>query len=217
MSEPSPSTQAAPDGAFLKAPPPFWSPAFHLSFLPRVIALRIGEWRRRRNERRHVHIEIPLVIFGCLILAVLGLPAAMKGSILGWAGVTVGAGGLLALMAWSIIGEARVRRKEGYRYDYVVFMPSVFFFLVLLGFSAGLIAGDVIYNDPATGYLWALPGLVLGYLVGLFAARWVHALGFMGEWFVYLAILGLIFLPFEDLMVLFIFASKSGDGVWTGR
>lgn len=39
----------------------------------------------------------------------------------------------------------------------------------------------------------------------------------MGEWFVYLAILGLVFLPIEDLMVILVFANKSGGGVWTGR
>lgn len=88
---------------------------------------------------------------------------------------------------------------------------------MLLSLSAGLITGGVIYNVSAMGYLWAGPGLVVGYLVGIFAARWVHALGFMGEWFVYLAILGLVFLPFEDLIVILIYASKSSDGVWTGR
>lgn len=215
MSETAP--EPAPDGAFLKAPPPFFSPAFHLSFLPRVIEFRIGQWRRSRGERRHVHIEIPLLIFGCLILMALGLPGAAKGSIAGWASTLVGGGALLALFGWSIVGEFRARRQEGYRYDYAVFMPSVFFFCVLAGFSAGLIAGGVISDIPSAGYLWAAPGLVVGYLAGLFAARWVHALGFMGEWFVYLAILGLIFLPIEDLLVIFIFASKSSPGVWTGR
>jgi len=218
MSEPSPSNQAVTDASFLKAPPPFWSPAFHVRFLPRVIALRIAQWRRTRNERRHVMIEVPLAIFGCLILVVLGLPAAVKGSVLGWGSTLVGAGALLALMAWSVVGEWRARRQEGYRYDYAVFMPSVFCFCVLLGFSAGLIAGGIVYDSLTVGYLWAGAGLVLGYLAGIFAARWVHALGFMGEWFVYLAILGMVFLPFEDLIVIFIFASKSGgDGVWTGR
>jgi len=196
------------DGAFLAAPPPLWSPAFHLSFLPRVIALRIAQWRRKQDSRRHVHIELPLVIFGCLILLVLGLPGAVKGSFFGWACALAGAGGLLALMTWSIIGEARARRKEGYRYDYVVFMPSVFFCCLLMGLTAGLIAGGVIYNLAAVGYLWAALGLVLGYLAGIFAARWVHALGFMGEWFVYLAILGMVFLPFEDLIVVLIYAYK---------
>ncbi|HEV2448131.1 MAG TPA: hypothetical protein VGS58_19505 [Candidatus Sulfopaludibacter sp.] len=208
MSETAP--EPAPDGAFLKAPPPFFSLAFHVSFLPRVVAFRFGQWRRERNVRRHVHIEIPLLIFGCLILAALGLPAALKGSIAGWASTLIGAGALVALLVWSIVGEYRARREEGYRYDYAVFMPSVFCFFVLAGFTAGLIAGGLIHDSLAVGMLWAAPGLVIGYLAGLFAARWVHALGFLAEWFVYLAILGLIFLPIEDLMVIFIFAGK-GD------
>ena len=217
MAEPAEGPGSAPDGAFLQEPPPLWRPAFHLAFLPRVIAFRIAQWRRERHVRRHVLIEIPLLIFGCLLLAVLGLPAAARGSIGGWLSTLAGLGGLLGLMGWSIVGEYRARRREGYRYDYAVFMPSVFFCCALLGLSAGLIAGGVIYDAPAMGYLWAGPGLVAGYLAGIFAARWVHALGFMAEWFVYLAILGLIFLPFEDLMVIAIFASKGGNGVWTGR
>lgn len=217
MVEPTPSTQAAPDGAFLASPPSFFSPSFHLSFLPRVIGFRIEQWRRRdRNARRHVLVEIPLLIFGCLILGALGLPAAVKGSILGWACTLIGAGALLGLMTWSIVGEYRVRRQEGYRYDYAVFMPTVFFFCVVLGFSAGLMADGIVHNSSDMSYLWAGAGLVLGYLAGIFAARWVHALGFMGEWFVYLAILGLVFLPLEDLLMLYIYASKSGNGVWTG-
>lgn len=192
---------------FLTQPPPFWSAAFHVSFLPQVIAFRIAQWRRERGARHHVHIEIPLLIFGCLLLMVLGLPAALHGSLLGWLSAALGAGALIALFAWSILGEYRARRREGYRYGYPVFMPSVFFCCLLLGLTAGLIAGGVIYS-PVMGYLWAVPGLVAGYLVGLYAARWVHALGFMGEWCVYLAILGLIFLPLEDAIVILIYASK---------
>lgn len=202
ISAPSPQ-----DGAFLAQPPRFWSAAFHLSFLPRVIAFRIAEWRRTRGARRHVHIELPLMIFGCLTLLVLGLPAAVRGSILGWASTLAGAGGFVALFTWSILGERRERQRQGYRYDYAVFMPSVFFCCLLLGLTAGLIAGGVIYS-PAMGYLWAVPGLVAGYLAGIYAARWVHALGFMGEWFVYLAMLGLIALPIEDMIVILIYASK---------
>jgi hypothetical protein len=215
MSETTQGQQVAPDGAFLEAPPSFWSAAFHFSFLPRVIAFRIVQWRRSRNVRRHVLIEIPLVIFGCLFLMLLSASGAANGSILGWVGLILGAGALFALMSWSIVGEYRLRREEGYRYDYAVFMPSVFFCCVLLGLSTGLIAGGVIYNAPVMGYLWSVPGLVLGYVAGVFAARWVHALGFMADWFVYLAILGLIFLPIEDLIVILVFANKS-NGVWTG-
>lgn len=123
MSEPATGQQSAADGTFPASPPSFFSPAFHLSFLPRAIGFRIDQWRRERNVRRHVHIELPLAIFGCLILAALGLAAAAKGSILGWLCTLIGAGALLALMTWSIVVEFRVRRKEGYRYDYAVFMP----------------------------------------------------------------------------------------------
>lgn len=199
------------DGAFLSQPPRFWSAAFHVAFLPRVIAIRIAQWRRQRGARRHVHIELPLVIFACLLLAVLGLPAAARGSLIGWMSLIAGLGGLLGLMGWSIVSEYRTRRREGYRYGYAVFMPSVFCCCLLLGFTAGLIAGGVIYDSPAMGLLWCGPGLVAGYLAGPFLARWVHALGFMGEWFVFLAILGLIFLPFEDAIVILIYASK---GAW---
>lgn len=209
MAESATGQETAAAGAFLASPPAFFSLAFHASFLPRVIAFRIQQYRHRdKGARRHVHIEIPLLIFACLILIVLGLPAAAKGSVAGWVSTLIGAGAFLALMLWSIVGEYRARRQEGYRYGYAVFMPSVFCFCLVLGVSAGLIAGGVIYDSPDVGYLWAGPGLVLGYLAGIIVARWVHALGFMAEWFIYLAILGLILLPIEDLMVILIYAGK---------
>ena len=205
--------QESADG-FLAAPPPFFSAAFHLHFLPRVIAYRLQQYRRREHPQgfgAHVQLEMPLVIFGCLLLMALGLPPAMQhGSIGGWVSAVLGMGGLAALLSLSIAGEARWRREEGQRYGYAVFMPSVFFFCVLAGGSAGLITGGVVTNSPMVGYTMSLPGLVTGYLAGPFAARWVHALGFIKTWFIYLAVLGLILLPLEDLVVLFVYATKDG-------
>ena len=199
------------DGAFLDVPPPFFSFVYHCRFLPRVILWRLGEPRRHRQGFHHVHLEIPLVICFCLVLVVFGLPPALQhGSIGGWTSAVIGVGGLAGLMGWSIAGEWRWRREEGHRYGYAEFLPSVFFFCVLAGGSAGLIAGGIGGNDPLLGYLWALPGLVAGYLIGPFAARWVHGLGFIKTWFIYLAVLGLILLPLEDLLVLYIYSSKAG-------
>lgn len=199
------------DGAFPDAPPPFLSFAYHCRFLPRVILWRLSEPRRHRQGFHHVHLEIPLVIFVCLVLVVFGLPPALQhGSIGGWASAVIGAGGFAGLIGWSIAGERRWRREESHRYGYAEFLPSVFFFCVLAGGSAGLIAGGVASNDPTMGYLWSVPGLVAGYLIGPFAARWVHGLGFIKTWFIYLAVLGLILLPLEDLLVLYIYSSKPG-------
>jgi|GEM_PF-633092 len=203
------ATDDASEGAFLSLPPPFFSAAFHLRFLPRVIVYRLGRRRPPQQGFHHVHLEIPLVLFACILLMVFGLPPALQhGSIGGWLSATAGAAGLVSLIAWSISEEWRWRRQEGHRYGYAEFLPSVFFFCLLLGGSAGLIGGGTIADDPRMGYLWAGPGLVAGYLAGLFAARWVHGLGFIKTWFIYLAMLGLIFLPLEDLMVLYIYAGK---------
>ena len=211
MSEVSASAPDAPDGAFLGLPPPFFSAAYHFRFLPRVIVYRLGERRRQSHGFGvHAHIEIPLAIFACILLVVFGLPPALQhGSLGGWLSTVVGAGALVALIGWSIAGEWRWRRQENYRYGYAEFMPSVFFFCLLLGASLGLVLGGSLGNDPWMGYLWAGPGLVAGYLAGLFAARWVHALGFMKTWFIYLALLGLVFLIFEDILVLFLYADKA--------
>jgi hypothetical protein len=212
MSEVTASAPDAPDGAFLGLPPPVFSAAFHFSFLPRVIVYRLGERRRRSHGfGSHVHVEIPLAIFACILLVVFGLPAALQhGSVGGWVSAAAGACGLVSLLGWSIIGEWSWRRREGYRYGYAEFMPSVFFFCLLLGGSLGLIGGGSFGDDPLMGYLWTGPGLVAGYLAGLFAARWVHALGFIKTWFIYLALLGLVFLIFEDVLMLFLYAGKPG-------
>lgn len=212
MAEVTPTIQDAQSSAFLDAPPPFFSAAYHFRFLPRVIAYRLAQRRVRVSGfGGHVQLEIPLVLFACALLIVFGLPPALQhGSIGGWLSAVIGAGGLTALMSWSIVGERRWRREEGHGYGYAEFMPSMFFFCVLAGASAGLIGGGVITNSPSMGYLWTAPGLVAGYLLGPFAARWVHALGLIKIWFIYLAVLGLILLPLEDLMVLFIYATKDG-------
>jgi hypothetical protein len=209
MVEAMPARQDAPDGAFLGLPPPFFSAAYHFRFLPRVIVYRLGERRRQHGFGVHAHVELPLAIFVCILLVVFGLPAALQhGSVGGWVSTLAGAGTLLALLSWSIVGEWRWRRREGYRYGYAEFMPSVFFFCLLLGGSLGLIIGGIFADDLRMGYLWAGPGLVAGYFAGLFAARWVHALGVMKTWFIYLALLGIVFLLLEDVLVLFIFANK---------
>jgi hypothetical protein len=212
MSEVTDVAPEAPDGAFLGVPPPFFSVAYHCRFLPRVIIYRLGERRRRQHGfGSHGHVEVPLAIFACILLVAFGLPSALQGgSIGGWLSTAVGAGALLSLLGWSIVGEWRWRRQEGYRYGYAEFMPSVFFFCLLLGGSLGLIGGGSFGNDPLMGYLWTGPGLVAGYFAGLFAARWVHALGFIKTWFIYLALLGLLFLMFEDVLVLFIYTGKPG-------
>jgi hypothetical protein len=211
MSEVIPAGQAAEAAAFLDKPPPFFSAAFHLHFLPRAIVYRLDDYRQRQRQggfSQHVQLEIPIVIFLCVGLAVAGIPALARGSLGGWIMTLLGVGGFVALVAWAVLGETRWRREQRHRYGYNEFMPSVFFFCVLAGGSAGLIAGGILGDDPKLGGLWALPGLVLGYLAGPFAARWVHALGFMKTWFIYLAILGLILLPLEDLLVLVIYGSK---------
>ena len=205
MAEARESGLGEPGGAFLEAPPPFFSFAFHFQFLPRVIAWRLSEPRGRPHGFRHVQLEIPIVIGACLLLMLFGA----QGSFIGWICAAVGGAGLAALIGWSVVGESRWRREEGQSYGYAEFVPSVFFFCAVAGGSAGLIAGGVITDDPMMGYLWALPGVVLGYLIGPFAARWVHGLGFIKIWFIYLAVLGLVLLPLEDLLVLYIYSSKA--------
>ena len=199
-------------GAFLDTPPPFFSAEYHLRFLPRVVGYRLRQYRERSRAggfRSHVQVEMPLLVVACVLLAIIGLPSAMQhGSIGGWISALLGIGGLVALMAWSIVGEWHWRRKEGHRYGYAEFMPSVFFFCLMTGGSVGLIAGGILSDRPLIGALWALPGLLVGYLVGPSAARWVHALGFMKAWFIYLTLILLVLLPLEDLLVLLIYAGR---------
>src|SRR5690349_22505721 len=86
--------QDTPSGVFLAVSPPFFSAAYHLRFLPRVIVYRLHQYRQRSRGQgfgSHVQMELPLVFFACLLLLLLGLPPALQhGSIGGWLSAMIG-------------------------------------------------------------------------------------------------------------------------------
>lgn len=184
-------------------PPPFLSPAFHLHFFPKVLRDRYRHYRSRdKGGRQHVLFEIPLVIAACIAVGIIGLPSAVKGSIVGLMMVSAGSLGLIALAAGGLISEYRVRASEGYCYTYDHFVPSAFIFFVILGLSAGVVMGALVYASLALGLAGTLAGVCVGYLVGIFAGLWVHALGFMAIWFIYFANAASAFMIVFDFIVL---------------
>lgn len=199
------SRQGTP--APLSSPPRFFSTAFHFSFMPEVLFYRYRQYRDRdRNAREHVLIELPLIIAVCAVLAAVGFPSAVKGSIAGIIMLVIGAGGIVALVAGAVISEYLRRVKEGRKYTYANFVPSIFIFCLMLGFTAGLLTGDNIYKSRQIALISGLAGLFAGYIAGIFAGRWIHCLGFMAIWFVYLANLAaLLMLVVDGIMVFLVF------------
>lgn len=175
--------------------------------MPEVLFYRYRQYRDRdRNAREHVLIELPLIIAVCAVLAAVGFPSAVKGSIAGIIMLVIGTGGIVALVAGAIITEYIRRVKEGRKYTYADFVPSIFFFCLMMGFTAGLLTGDNIYKSRQIALISGLAGLFAGYIAGIFAGRWIHCLGFMAIWFVYFANLAaLLMLVVDGIMVFLVF------------
>lgn len=133
-------------------------------------------------------MELTLLPIACIVLIAMGLPGALRGAIPGILSL-VGAGGLVALLVIAL----RSTLQEPVSYD--AFSASVFFFIVLLGASAGL------FRAPA--WLWTPAGAAAGYLLGLLAGLWNQKLGFLAFLPVLAARMGIVGLIVADLALLF--------------
>ncbi|MBI5887236.1 MAG: hypothetical protein HZB82_00800 [Deltaproteobacteria bacterium] len=173
--------------------------------MPKVFLYRYRQYRNRdRNAREHFLIEVPLIIVVCAVLAAAGFPSAVKGSVVGIIISVAGAGGIVALVVGAVISEYLRRVEQGRKYTYADFVPSIFVFCLVLGFSAGLLTGGVIYKSRQIALIFGLAGLLAGYAAGIFAGRWIHCLGFMAIWFIYLANLATLLMLIDDGITIFL-------------
>lgn len=190
-------------------PPKFFSLAFHLKFFPGVLW---GIYRRRREQEKeyqspfahHFLPEIPIIILVCLLLIAVGLPRfVMKHSLGGGAAAALGFVGLAALFVRSVWSEAGARRETGGGYTFDAFVPTIFFFFVLLGATAGWSWG-FIEHSPRLAILGGLAGLAAGYAAGIAAGLWVNYLGWIAIYFVYLAFAAMMGMAILDAVLLYV-------------
>jgi hypothetical protein len=171
-----------------------FSVEFHTRFFPELL------WSRLRPKERQgtsfVPFESYIAVAFCLVLAGVGIPSAITHhSVLGWIAAGAGLVGLLILSVASIWS-----RKWSPSYDGFLF--GVFFFLVVLGVTAGIFAGTLEHSF-SLGLMGGAAGLVLGYVVGIFAGFWFQCLGLLAVVLNFLAGVAVIGMIVLDLVLLF--------------
>lgn len=166
---------------------------YHLHFFPALLWNRLR--RRGGDGTTFVRMEYSLVFVFCCILAITGIPNALAHhSVLGWVVGGAGVAGIVAMAVFSI-------RSWTGPPSYDNFLTGVFFFLLVLGFTAGVFAG-ALEHSLLIGLLGSIAGLVTGYLLGIFAGLVVQYLGWLAVWVNLVAGLGVIGLIVLDLVLL---------------
>jgi hypothetical protein len=154
-------------------PPKFLSLDFHTRFFPEVLRNRFPRKTRETQGTTFTSTTEMFITFAvCLILAIIGIPSAAQGSVVGWILSIVGVGGLAVLVIRSVGGQ------WGERPTYDDFLIGVFFFFVSLGIFAGVPAGMESHSFRI-GVSASLAGLVGGYALGIFAGLQLQRLGWL--------------------------------------
>lgn len=118
-------------------------------------------------------MEMMIALALCLILAGVGIPLALsKGSIIGWILSIIGVGGGAVLLISS------VATQWGNRPTYSDFLMGIYFLFVSLGIFVGIPVG-MDKHSPWLGVLTSLAGLLVGYVLGIFAGFRLQHLGWI--------------------------------------
>src|SRR5438552_3766235 len=91
----------------LQEAPPFLSVQFHLRYFPSLIWQRMkprAEERRSSSFANHGSLEYVVLTMVCAGVIAFGLPAALRGSAIGWAAAGLGSLGLIGLLIGSVLG-----------------------------------------------------------------------------------------------------------------
>ena len=178
-------------------PPSIFSLEFHIKFFPRLLWSRLRPKKQAETGTHFSHnMESILTMFGCAVLLAIGIPNIVThGSVVGWILAILGGAGLMALILFSIVAQI------GTRPSYDNFLMGVFFFLVFLGLTVGLMFGQ---EGHAFG--WGLlghglVGLLLGYVVGIFAGLGLQTLGWMSAPVDMMSGVAIVGLFFVDLIL----------------
>jgi hypothetical protein len=180
-------------------PPGLFSPAFHVRFFPSVLRRTLFPGKKGYESpfARHFMVEWMIILALSVLACVFGYAAALgKGSVAGWAFALLGTGGLLFVIVSSI------RSQAGTRPSFDNFRAGVFFFLLLLGFTAGLGIGHANQVTYGTRLLCGLAGAVTGYFVGILGGLWIQYLGWLSETVNLLAWVALVGMVVVDILLL---------------
>jgi hypothetical protein len=175
--------------------PRFLSLAFHSRFFPRVL------WNRLRPKGRagsgFYTFDHYVALAVCLVLVVIATPRAMHHkSIVGWILFGIGMLGLVFLFVQSIASEWRERPS------YDSFLVGFFFLFIAMGLTAGIYAGTH-QHSLILGLLIGSAGLLIGYLLGIFAGLWFQKLGWLAALLNVLVGIAIIGLLIFDALILF--------------
>jgi hypothetical protein len=172
----------------------FFSREFHIRFFPRVLLNRLRP--RGRAGSGFFTFDHYVMLAICLFLVIVGAPKAItQKSTMGW--VLLGACmiGFVFLFVQSIVSQWRERPS------YESFLVGFFFLFITLGLTAGIYIGTH-RHSLALGLLAGTAGLLLGYLLGIFAGLQFQRLGWLAALLNLLVGVAIIGLMIFDLMLL---------------
>lgn len=174
-----------------------WS--FHSRFFPSLLYSRFFPKEKPVESpfAGHAKMELSILLAVSLVAGISGYAAALgKGSVIGWIFALAGTGGVLFLFVHGI------RSHAGIKPSFDDFRTGVFFFLLLLGFTAGLGTGHAYKTTYGVRLLCGLAGAVAGYILGILGGLWVQRLGWLSEVLNYLAGIALIGMVIVDIILL---------------
>lgn len=180
-------------------PPSLLSWSFHFRFFPFLLYRRVFPKQKKVESpfAGHAKMELSILLAVSLVASITGYAEALrKGSILGWIFALAGTGGILFLFVHGI------RSHAGIKPSFDDFRAGVFFFLLLLGFTAGLGTGHAYKTAYGARLLCGLAGALAGYILGIFGGLWVQRLGWLSEVLNYLAGIALIGMVIVDIILL---------------
>ena len=177
-------------------PPKFFSRDFHTTFFPQVLRHRLHLKKRESEGTTFTSTtEMFISLAVCVILAIIGIPSAVQGSVLGWILSILGVGGTIVLVIISSLGQ------WGEQPSYGDFLTGVFLFFVILGVFLGIPVGMETHSFWL-GFLTSLAGLIVGYVIGIFGGMWLQYLGWFAIVINMIAAFGAIILIATALILL---------------
>jgi hypothetical protein len=151
--------------------PRFFSFAFHTRFFAGVLLDRLRP--RRRAGTGFFTFDHFVTLAVCLFLVIMATPrAGHQRSTVGWILFGLGLLGLVFLIVQSVASQWRERPS------YDDFLIGFFFLFITLGLTAGIYVGTH-QHSLALGLLAGTAGLLLGYLLGIFAGLQFQRLGWL--------------------------------------
>jgi hypothetical protein len=180
-------------------PPHLLSWTFHSRFFPSLLYRRVFPKEKTVQSpfAGHAKMELSILLAVSLVASITGYAEALrKGSILGWIFALAGTGGVLFLFVHGI------RSQAGIKPSFDDFRVGVFFFLVFLGFTAGLGTGHAYKTAYGVRLLCGLVGALAGYILGIFGGLWIQRLGWLSEVLNFLAGVALIGMVIVDIILL---------------